>query len=104
MKLPNVVDPEYLAWLRTKPCAAADRPLDLQTWSATLHRCTGRVQVSHESHGIHHDDDRAFPACAQVHADYHSLARSEFMSRYGFCPHCMSKLYREIYEAERSFV
>jgi len=106
--MPNVVDEEYLAWLRLKPCAARERPMSSRKWRLMLvnpfHQCVGKVQASHEDHGLRHDDDRAFPACAQVHTDYHQLGERLFMETYGFCPHCTSKLYREIYEAERSFV
>jgi len=59
-KQARVRSPQYLAWLRTQPCAACAAPPPSE---ASHHGPRGLGQKA--------DDDRAIPLCQRCHAFWH---------------------------------
>jgi hypothetical protein len=67
-------DPAKRAWIRQFACVMKDHP---------EHKCVGVTQCCHEKHGVHKDDRRMLPGCAQFHTEDHA-GRKKLEKKLGF--------------------
>lgn len=78
MRLPDIVCPQYLAWMHCFSCLVAEKGF----WS----ECAGRLTVHHvRRHGEPRNDFRVLPLCEAHHQKnhgelaVHAIGKTEFM-------------------------
>lgn len=73
--------PQFLQWLRGRPCLLADKG-----------GCEGKIQAAHVDYaggkgmGTKTDDKHAIPLCAEHHRTQHAWGWQTFEGNFGFAP------------------
>jgi hypothetical protein len=78
---PRIEDPEYLAWLRTLPCAVCGD----DTSTEAAHLRVGSINDGKPYTGMAEksSDKWALPLCSRHHREQHRMNESEFWASYG---------------------
>lgn len=105
-RFPGLASPDFLAWIRQRPCAMAPlmRVFGENVWHQ--HRCFGRVEAAHiKSKGAGGaDEGNTLPLCASAHSRQHTIGIKSWAAEYGLSLKdlkVMARRYLELYEAEQ---